>query len=351
MPVAPGIVVRPNTGPFGFEGQTMFWVGVKGLVAGFLVALGIGTGAGVAAFPAYERQWRGEAPPPPLPIHASLLDLRPLSVTLTVGWQRTTIETTVERFLRDPFLTRNMHFSDWDRLPAEVREPALARMRERHVRVLGGPAVWALMDAHAWDAVPQPIRMVVFPLMVQYWVQREAVGKAFNIDPRLVTKTTSAIVMAESWFEHRAFFENEWGNRDIGVGQCSNRCRRELAGMAERGVLDFSFTDDDYFNPWHATRAAVVWFGLELARARGDVPLAIRAYHRGFEAAHAGEGAAYLENVLRVRERYFASSLKSPTWRALRGWAWQSAPVPAGRDVETEAVNRGGYVCTEPESF
>ncbi len=112
--------------------------------------------------------------------------------------------------------------------------------------------------------------------------------------------------------------------------------------MAERGVLDFSFTDDDYFNPWHATRAAVVWFGLELARARGDVPLAIRAYHRGFEAAHAGEGAAYLENVLRVRERYFASSLKSPTWRALRGWAWPSAPVPAGRDVEAQAFNRGG---------
>ena len=43
--------------------------------------------------------------------------------------------------------------------------------------------------------------------------------------------------MAESWFDHRAFFENEWGNRDIGLGQCSNRCRRELARMARRERL------------------------------------------------------------------------------------------------------------------
>ena len=55
--------------------------------------------------------------------------------------------------------------------------------------------------------------------------------------------------------------------------------------MGALGLVDCALTDDDCFNPWHATRAAVVWFGQEIERTRGDLELAIRAYHRGFEAA------------------------------------------------------------------
>jgi hypothetical protein len=163
--------------------------------------------------------------------------------------------------------------------------------------------------------------MVVFPLMAEHWVRVYGTGAGFDLDPQRVTDSLIAIIMAESWFDHRAFFENQWGNRDIGLGQCSNRCRRELATMTAEGLLDFAFEDDDYLNPWNATRAAAVWFGLEIVRAEGDLALAIRAYHRGFEAASGGEGGEYLANVERLRNRYISGDVKSPTWRALRGWA------------------------------
>lgn len=288
-----------------------------------LLLLCLTTTLGVAASGSME-PWLAtpQAPtgPPPLPASATLLDLRPLTVTLTIRWHRVSVQTTVDRFMRDPFFSRNMHFGNWDSLRADVREPSLAAMRARHGRVLHGPPVWSEMSVHDWDRVPQPMRMIAFPLMIDYWVGQEEVGRELDLEHEIVTRTISAIVMAESWFEHRAFFENAWGNRDIGLGQCSNRCRRELARMAARGTVDFVFTDEDYFNPWHATRAAVVWFGLELARARGDLNLAIRAYHRGFEAAERGEGDDYLENVLGVRQRYFTGEVSSPTWRAMRAW-------------------------------
>ena len=154
-------------------------------------------------------------------------------------------------------------------------------------------------------------------MMVDYWVREEAIGSQFGLDEQLVSRTVGAIVMAESWFEHRAFYENAWGNQDIGLGQCSNRCRHELARISATGKLDFTFSDGDYFNPWHASRAAAVWFGLELGRSDGDLEMAIRAYHRGAERARRGEGGAYLENVLGVRRRSLAGAPNSPTWRAM----------------------------------
>jgi len=161
--------------------------------------------------------------------------------------------------------------------------------------------------------------------MLEYWTAYYGLSESFGLPAADLSATLSAIVMAESWFDHRAWFQNQWGNRDIGLGQCSNRCRRELAALGKAGGIDFVFTDDDYFNPWHATRATTVWFALELQRAGGDVNLAIRAYHRGFDAAVRGEGEPYLANVRRVRDRYFSDAIYSEAWTALRVWSQRTA--------------------------
>ena len=270
----------------------------------------------------------GRARPPmprPLSVYDAVADRRPLDVTVTRNWKKVRFESSADELTAAPSIWMEMHFGDWDRLPADVRKRGLARLRHRFIGVVAGPVQWSSMTPRDWDAVPQPVRMVVFPLMIEWWVDHYALGAAYGLSHRLVADTVSAIVMAESWFQHRADVVNEWGNRDIGLGQCSNRCRKDLARMAAAGLLEFSLSDDDYLNPWHATRAAVVWFGLELARAEGDVGLAIRAYHRGSAAAADGAGAEYAHNVRRLRRQYLSStSPRSPTWQRLAAWARSS---------------------------
>jgi hypothetical protein len=89
----------------------------------------------------------------------------------------------------------------------------------------------------------------------------------------------NAIVMAESWFEHRASHTNPDGDRDIGLGGSSDYCRRTLQRVADEGVVDFTLREADYFDPWRATRVVAVWFELMLQEANGDLDLAIRSYH------------------------------------------------------------------------
>jgi hypothetical protein len=264
-------------------------------------------------------------PRPVATVHA-LADTRPLDVTVTRNWKKVHFQTSADELTASPSIWLDMHFGDWDRLPADVRRRGLTRLRHRFGSAVAGPGAWSVMTASEWDAVPQPIRMVAFPLMIEYWVGEYELGSAFHLASPLMTDTVSAIVMAESWFQHRSDVVNEWGNRDVGLGQCSNRCRKELARLAKMSLIGFSLLDDDYLNPWHATRAAVVWFGLELARAEGDVDLAIRAYHRGFDAASRGEGDEYLENVRRLRRKYFGPKPeRSPTWQRLVLWAQSRA--------------------------
>ena len=80
-------------------------------------------------------------------------------------------------------------------------------------------------------------------------------------------------------------------------------------------------TDEDYLDPWIATRLAVLWFGLMLDESRGDVELAVRAYHRGTPAARAGEGTEYLDEVRRRLAHYVRGNATSPAWKFLwRRW-------------------------------
>jgi hypothetical protein len=278
---------------------------------------------GSSVSPAVPPDWDGPRTPDALApsIYETIIDGRPVSFTLTVNWHKVGLTSTMERLSSDPFLWRNMHFDDWDRVPPALRGGALDGMLSRYAGALGGPDVWAQLTAADWDVVPQPVRAVVFPRMAAHWARVYGLTNIYALSPDLVVDTLASVMMAESWFEHRGVNVNAWGNRDIGLGGCSDHCRRTLAAMATSGDLDFSLTEEDYFNPWHATRAMVVWFGLELVRAGGDLDLAIRAYHRGFPSAMDAKGDAYLANVQRLRTRYFRGSIASPTWRTVQAWA------------------------------
>lgn len=252
---------------------------------------------------------------PPTPLRA-LSNLRPVSITLTTpAWTKVRLEVTVDRLRTDRRLWQQMHFRDWDGVPPDIRQGALDAMLRAYREIFAGPRVWRRMDAAAWDRVPQPIRAMAYLRMVWYWARAEALGAEFGTEPETLAPTVAAIIMAESWFEHRAVNENPWGNRDLGLAQCSDYCRDTMAEMALSGEILFTPAEAEYFNPWIATRVATVWFERELLRAAGDVPLAIRAYHRGLENAMDERGDAYLDTVRRLRERYVITQQASPAWR------------------------------------
>jgi hypothetical protein len=254
---------------------------------------------------------------PPLDVVELVSDTRPIPIRTTVSWKKVPEVVTVHRLLTDHPLWQRMHFDDWDRVPRELRERALAAMVRAFAYVLEGPSAWKSMTPAEWDRVPQPIRAMAYLRMIWYWARHEEVGAEFGLEPARLAPTIGAIVMAESWFEHRAINENAFGNRDLGLAQCSDYCRESIGEMAESGEIEFEPSEADYFNPWVATRVATVWFERELGNAEGDIDLAIRAYHRGIDNAFDEKGDTYLLTVHRRRDRYILNRGASPSWRFL----------------------------------
>jgi hypothetical protein len=253
---------------------------------------------------------------PPSPVRA-MSDLRPVGVTMTTpSWTKVRATVTVDDLRTDHVLWRQMHFDDWDRVAPPFRRLGLAAMfRANAAVVTGGPRLWRGMTAADWDRVPQPIRAMAYLRMIWYWARAEDAGVEFELQPEILAQTIAAIVMTESWFEHRAVNQNAWGNRDLGLGQCSDYCRDTIGEMAARGEIGITPSDADYFNPWIATRLTTIWFERELHRAAGDVDLAIRAYHRGVDAAFDDKGTVYHTRVVRLRERYIRTQSASDSWR------------------------------------
>jgi hypothetical protein len=247
----------------------------------------------------------------------TLIDRTPVRISTTVLWQKVPQVVTLHALLHDATVWRRMHFDDWDRLPAPLAERGMEAMIGRHAYALDGPARWAGMSTFDWDAVPQPVRAIAYLRMVWHWTEVERVGEDFGWRPRNLAPTIAAIVMAESWFEHRAINENRWGNRDLGLAQCSDHCRDTLARMALAGEVPFALEEEQYFNPWFATRVATVWFHRELRRADGDIELAIRAYHRGMDNAMDEKGDRYLAGVLDRRTRYILNTNAPASWQYL----------------------------------
>ena len=127
------------------------------------------------------------------------------------------------------------------------------------------------MHARDWDLVPQPMRTVAYRQMVAYWAGYYDVGGRYGLPPRLVADTLAAIVMSESWFNHRGIFVNRDGSRDIGLAGASDFARERVRQLHKLGLVDVQLADVDYYNPWVATRFVAIWMTLLLDEAAGDL--------------------------------------------------------------------------------
>ncbi len=209
---------------------------------------------------------------------------------------------------------KRMELSDWNTVPAALREQALDKMLRHYRSLLNTPSSWDAMSAFDWDGVPQPIRTVAYRRMIAYWSGFYAVGSAFNLPAGAVAETLEAIVMSESWFDHRARAINRDGTWDVGLGQASPYARERLRELHARDRIDASLSEDDYVNPWRATRFVALWMSLMLEEADGDLDKAVRAYNRGIGDAGDSLGADYLSSVQRRLSRYIQNADAPASW-------------------------------------
>ena len=250
----------------------------------------------------------------PLPAAKLFRDPIAMSITVSSGLRRAPWATTDAELLGSIELWKRMHLADWDGVPEALRVAGLDSLLDRYRHILNNPSAWDRMDAFNWDAVPQPVRTVAYRRMVAYWSGFYRVGAEFNLPAPAVSDTLAAIVMSESWFDHRARSWNRDGAWDVGLGQASPFARRRLSELHAAGRVDATLSDADHDNPWMATRFVALWMKLMLEESDGDLDLAVRVYNRGRADAPDRLGSEYLAAVHLRLARYIRNRDAPSSW-------------------------------------
>ena len=257
----------------------------------------------------------------PLDVYALFVDSTAVSLTVYAGGEYAPWRSTVDAIRTDRTLWRRMHLENFNSVPPDLRAEGLDALLEANRAVMTNPRLWDKMSVRDWDLVPQPVRTVAYRQMVAYWTGLYDVGGRYGIPPALVSDTVAAIIMSESWLDHRAIHRDRSGNVDIGLAQASGFARARLRELYNQGVVDVDFTTEDYFNPWSATRFVALWFSLLLDEAAGDLDLAVRAYNRGIANAFDDRGSAYLAAVKRRLHRFIRNNEAPDAW----AYVWHAA--------------------------
>jgi hypothetical protein len=264
---------------------------------------------------------------PPLDLIDIFFDRTPVVLTFTIAGQPLAMRTTADDVRGNLTLRRRMHIAEWNQVGEPLRQEGLDNMFARYRSILMRPDIWDTMAAADWDDVPQPMRTVAYRQMMAYWAGFYGVGRKYDLPRRLVSDTLSAIVMSESWFEHRAVGVNRDGSRDVGLGGASEYARRRLRELFDEHVVDVRLEEDMYDNPWTSTRFVALWMLLLLDEAGGDLDLAVRAYHRGIVDANDEFGDLYLATVHRRLSVFIRNQTPLPAWN----YVWRK-----GRELERE---------------
>ena len=291
-------------------------------VAALMVAALVCAAGAAAGLRWYQRFMQPELPAVAAPDIASLfVDDTPVQLTVFSGGQFAPWRTTADEVRTSPALWRRMHLAEWNNVEVSLREAALDNMLLKYRDLLANPTTWDRMRTEDWDDVPQPIRTVAYREMAAYWAGFYHLGRRYGLPPATGADTLAAIVMSESWFEHRARFVNRDGSVDMGLGMASDYARRRMRALHEVGMVDATFSDADYLNPWLGTRFAALWLSLLLDESRGDLALAIGAYNRGIANAQDPLALDYLNTVRRRLITFIRNRAAPPAW----DYVWRQA--------------------------